>query len=1014
MKQVWKCLLAAVLMLAMLLSVAGAAEEAQYGVCTGSSVKVRKQPSTSANIWFYIDEGFVCEILEKVDQGDAVWYKVNSTHPQPNGHTYIGYVHGDYFRPMTAEETSAYLAGQTVKPDAGQSAPTATPTLRPSVDDALGGSFDVGIMGGQSGTPDYSPEDEEDDGSDDLGSVLVDATGMVTANGVNFRLSPSTEGEKIGALQAGTVVELLIIPPQVGSAYWYCVRYNGQVGYIQSNYIRVLTVGATSTPAPSDYGYAKLIVSSANLRETPGGTTRAQWKGIGTRLQIVGPSVPQNGYEWYPVYYEADGKVYYVREDIIQVVDAQGTVVTATPAPESAYGYVKTTASGVNLRLKPSGETVAQVKRGTVLPCVGSPVTPAGSSYTWYYVEYKGVRGYMRGDCVQVCSATGGEVVATPTPAPTEPNVVRGYVKVLADKVNIRTKPGGTSLGQMPKDLILPVVGASIEVGKYTWYNVCTADGIVGYMRGDYLMDCDENGNKVTTTPAPESSDTPVLSTYGYVQINATSVNLRDSVAGETIHTLKKGTVWPMLGVSVPYNGYTWYPIRADGYTGFVRGDVAFKLSASQELAYLQGLGVPVETPKPEEQLSSYVISTANKVNLREAASLDSAAPYQVAKGTVMPFIATKPVGTATWYNVVYEGRELWIRGDYVNVMTQAEYDAWLGVTPEVQPTAQGYVRFTSNNVYVRNAAGGSKILATMKIGTIVTYYREGVSSGSHLWYQIQIPGGEIGYVRSDMVKKCQADGSDLPIQVPESGATTGGTQQESSYSTLKLGSSGIKVQNLVTELKNQGYYTGAITSSFTSAVREAVIAFQTVNGLTADGIAGSSTQHKLFGTVPIGSGNYANLSFDFYPVEKIDWYTGGIQQLLPKGSNFKVYDIKTGIVWWAHRWSGAAHADIETLTAADTARLCKIYGVSDAQDIYDKNLWQRRPCLVTIGTRTFACSLDGMPHNPDGDTISNNNMTGQICLHFTNSKGHESGKVSTSHAEAIEYAYNHCPAGKK
>jgi hypothetical protein len=77
-----------------------------------------------------------------------------------------------------------------------------------------------------------------------------------------------------------------------------------------------------------------------------------------------------------------------------------------------------------------------------------------------------------------------------------------------------------------------------------------------------------------------------------------------------------------------------------------------------------------------------------------------------------------------------------------------------------------------------------------------------------------------------------------------------------------------------------------------------------------------------------------------------------------------------------------------------------------------DKNKWQRRPCLITIGTRTFAASLEGMQHGDD--TISNNGMDGQVCLHFTNSQGHASGEVSTSHKEAIEYAYNNCPAGKK
>ena len=80
--------------------------------------------------------------------------------------------------------------------------------------------------------------------------------------------------------------------------------------------------------------------------------------------------------------------------------------------------------------------------------------------------------------------------------------------------------------------------------------------------------------------------------------------------------------------------------------------------------------------------------------------------------------------------------------------------------------------------------------------------------------------------------------------------------------------------------------------------------------------------------------------------------------------------------------------------------------GVKDAQDIWDNNLWHRRPCLVTIGNRTFACSLMGMPHNPDGDTIDNNNMIGQICMHFTNSKGHDSGKVDSYHQQAIQEAY--------
>ncbi|MER2057117.1 MAG: hypothetical protein ABTB30_17665, partial [Clostridia bacterium] len=174
------------------------------------------------------------------------------------------------------------------------------------------------------------------------------------------------------------------------------------------------------------------------------------------------------------------------------------------------------------------------------------------------------------------------------------------------------------------------------------------------------------------------------------------------------------------------------------------------------------------------------------------------------------------------------------------------------------------------------------------------------------------------------------------------------------------------------------------------------------------DGIAGSKTQHKLFNTVEPGKGNHSNLGFDMYPVEMIDWWTGGINELWTRGSNYKVYDVKTGKVWWAHRWAGGYHVDAEPLTAADTAVLCQIYGVSSADEITEKTHWQRRPCLVTIGTRTFACSLYGVPHNyPEGDTISDNAFKGQLCLHFTNSKTHNGKSVDTNHQKAIQEAYD-------
>lgn len=1006
----------------------GTTTAAAYGMATADDVIVRKQPSTSANYWFRINTGFVCEILDTVVRGDTTWYKVNSTHPTPNGRTYIGYVRASFFRPLTAEETEAYLAGGRVNVTATP-APAQTPalTLQPSADDALvtatpaNGSdfpFDTSIMGGTTSTPLVSMITPTP-----TNSQVTYGTGEITASGTNFRVAPSLSAGVIGKLNSGTVVTLLAIPDTIDENHWYQIRYNGQEGYIQSNFIRVLTAAVTATPQPSVYGTVKLLYDSANLRDAPNGTTRALWQGKGSTLSVAGVSQDKGGFTWYPVYYGTDNTIYYVRSDVVEYTAGSGVINTPTPTPASgsAYGYVITTAAGVNLRLSAGGEVIVQVPRNVVLTCIGAPVQTSGSSYLWYYVRYNNLAGYIRGDFVRVCDQNGnplGEATAAPSVTAT-PVVYSGYVKLTKTGVNLRVSPAGRSQGQYDIGLILPIAGATVSSGRYQWFCVRTPDGKTGYVRSDCAVPCDLNGNQVTVTPTPAPTTTTSISTYGYIQITKPSTNLRRTIGGETIHQLAKESVWPLIGTVITTNGVTWYPVSADGYTGFVRGDCAYKLSATQEASYLAGKGIPKETPAPTGsiQQTSYVQTTLDYVNLRQTASRDSKSVAKVRTGTVLAFNATTTAGTSTWYRVVYNSTEVWVLGSCVKVMTQAEYQEWLNKNPGAatpQPdAAKGYIVTTRDGVNIRATANGSSILTRVKKGTVLPYYTENIKAGSYTWYLIRLSNGTEGYIRSDMVSKSNNNGGTLPTATP---APTGSpaTKPSATYTTLRLGSTGDAVTRLVQELINQGYYTGSVTNVYTSAVRAAVRAFQSAKGLTMDGIAGKQTQHALFGTVEPGADDYTDYNFQFYPAEKIDWYTGGIQQLWAKGASYKIYDVKTGIVWWARRWAGSSHADIEPVTAADTARLCQIYGVNNAQEIWDKNLWQRRPCLITIGNRTFACSLFGMPHNPDGDTIPDNNMTGQICMHFTNSKGHESGKVDTYHQQAIEYAWQNCPAGHK
>ena len=65
-------------------------------------------------------------------------------------------------------------------------------------------------------------------------------------------------------------------------------------------------------------------------------------------------------------------------------------------------------------------------------------------------------------------------------------------------------------------------------------------------------------------------------------------------------------------------------------------------------------------------------------------------------------------------------------------------------------------------------------------------------------------------------------------------------------YAISQYGSSGDEVKQIQTKLKSWGYYSGNIDGVYGSKTYEAVKKFQSKNGLTVDGIAGSKTLAAL------------------------------------------------------------------------------------------------------------------------------------------------------------------------
>lgn len=68
----------------------------------------------------------------------------------------------------------------------------------------------------------------------------------------------------------------------------------------------------------------------------------------------------------------------------------------------------------------------------------------------------------------------------------------------------------------------------------------------------------------------------------------------------------------------------------------------------------------------------------------------------------------------------------------------------------------------------------------------------------------------------------------------------------ESKEANVSIGSSGSDVANIQTKLKKWGYYNGSADGNYGTQTRNAVIAFQKKNNITADGIVGPQTAQAL------------------------------------------------------------------------------------------------------------------------------------------------------------------------
>lgn len=215
------------------------------------------------------------------------------------------------------------------------------------------------------------------------------------------------------------------------------------------------------------------------------------------------------------------------------------------------------------------------------------------------------------------------------------------------------------------------------------------------------------------------------------------------------------------------------------------------------------------------------------------------------------------------------------------------------------------------------------------------------------------------------------------------------GSSGSGAYVTLRSGDKGDSVRTLQKALKNLDYDVSA-DGTYGPLTVAAVTAFQRLNGLSADGVAGAKTQTVLYsGNAKKYSSSSDSSSSDSSSgssgssgsipgpnnsqVQLLHWFND-VKPTLRNGQYLTAYDPGTGISWTLRIMSRGNHADVEPLTAADTEAQYKAFG--------NTTTWGPKTVYIQLPDgRWSLAATHNVAHG--SQTIGNNNFDGQNCVHF-------------------------------
>jgi len=465
-------------------------------------------------------------------------------------------------------------------------------------------------------------------------------------------------------------------------------------------------------------------------------------------------------------------------------------------------------------------------------------------------------------------AAEGAASPAAPTAAPAQQAgaALTAVVVTTGGSLNLRKDPRDYArvLTTIPCGAAIAVTARGEDWCAVSW------GGYSGYAMTKFLSFGGTAASAAPTASPAAPTAAPVQQTgaalTAVVATTGGSLNLRKDPRdyARVLTTIPCGAA-----ITVTARGGDWCAVSWGGYSGYAMTKFLSFGGTAASAAPTASPAAPTAAPAAIPQGSggtAYVSTTGGSLNLRAEARSTARVLTTIPNGTALTLVTRGD----TWCGVIYGGRMGFVMTAFL-AFSAAAPTAVPTAAPTIAPTAApfsqdavgtGLVTTSGGKLNLREAPRDTaRVIAEIPNAAALT-----VTGRGDTWCSV-VYNGQAGYVMTKFITVLGgAQVQENPDREEDPSAFT---------RVLKKGMTGADVQWVQGRLLALGY-TLTASNVYDDATFAAVRAFQTQNGLTADGLAGSQT----FAALKSDSARQATAAPLSYSTLRIDDTGDGVRQI--------------------------------------------------------------------------------------------------------------------------------------